>query len=68
MGLWDWLQKEIAVMTRLESIPLFVVSLSTLAGLAVAEDKRPHISIRGIYGGVPVELLEHGTLVCSCSM
>jgi hypothetical protein len=27
-----------------------------------AEDKRPHISIRGIYGGVPVELLDHGRL------
>ena len=34
-------------------------------GWAAAEDKRPHISIRGIYGGVPVEqvrsVLDHGT-------
>jgi hypothetical protein len=27
-----------------------------------AQKGRPHISIRGIYGGVPAELLEHGTL------
>lgn len=33
-----------------------------VTSLASAEDKRQHISIRGIYGGVPVELLEHGTL------
>ena len=41
----------------------FVVAcLCVVTGSATAEDKRPHISIRGIYGGVPVELLEHGTL------
>ena len=29
---------------------------------AVADEGRPHIKIRGIYGGVPTELLNHGTL------
>ena len=29
---------------------------------ATAEEKRPHIKMRGIYGGVPVELLNDGTL------
>jgi hypothetical protein len=27
---------------------------------ATAQEKRPHVTIRGIYGGVPVELLEQG--------
>ena len=27
---------------------------------AASEEKRPHLKIRGIYGGVPVELLEQG--------
>jgi len=62
MGLLDWLQKEMAVMTRLEYMSFVVACLCIVTGSAVAEDKRPHISIRGIYGGVPVELLEHGTL------
>jgi hypothetical protein len=36
--------------------------LSANSNQGFAEDRRPHIQIRGIYGGVPVELLEHRTL------
>lgn len=60
MELFDWLQMEMAVMARL-AFTSFVVACLCI-GSAAAEDKRPHIGIRGIYGGVPVELLEHGTL------
>lgn len=40
------------------SLALLLVS----ASISVAQDKRPHIAIRGIYGGVPKELLEKSTL------
>ena len=36
--------------------------LGAISHQVFAEDGRPHIKIRGIYGGVPVELLAHGTL------
>jgi hypothetical protein len=36
--------------------------LCALSNQVFAEEGRQHITIRGIYGGVPVELLEHGTL------
>ncbi|HUG69825.1 MAG TPA: hypothetical protein VMM76_18885 [Pirellulaceae bacterium] len=49
-------------MTRVEYMPVAVACLCVVASWAAAEDTRPHISIRGIYGGVPVELLEQGTL------
>jgi hypothetical protein len=39
-----------------------MVMLSGMSGQAFAEEKRPHIQIRGIYGGVPTELLERGAL------
>lgn len=32
------------------------------ASISSAQDKRPHVTIRGIYGGVPTELLEKSTL------
>jgi len=34
--------------------------LGTLISSAAAQQSRPHVTIRGIYGGVPVELLERG--------
>jgi len=34
--------------------------LCCLVSFAVAEPQRPHVEIRGIYGGVPTELLEDG--------
>lgn len=50
-------------MTRLEYLWFVVVAcLCVVTDSAVGEDKRPHISIRGIYGGVPTELLDQGTL------
>jgi len=49
-------------MTRLRNNVLVLSILCfSLAG-ASAEEKRPHILIRGIYGGVPTELLERGAL------
>ena len=36
--------------------------LCAVTSWTLAEDARPHIKIRGIYGGVPVELLARGTL------
>lgn len=38
------------------------ILLGALSGQLFAQTSRPHIKIRGIYGGVPVELLERGTL------
>jgi hypothetical protein len=34
----------------------------TATSFSLAQDKRPHIAIRGIYGGVPSELLQKSTL------
>jgi hypothetical protein len=43
---------------------LFFVTALLLLGIdsTTAEEARPHIAIRGIYGGVPTELLDHGAL------
>ena len=46
---------------RSKSMPA-LACLCVMTCVSSAEDKRPHISIRGIYGGVPVELLDHGRL------
>lgn len=37
--------------------------LCMFTSVATAEEKRQHIKIRGIYGGVPVELLEQGKIL-----
>ena len=31
--------------------------------ISLADENRPHVKIRGIYGGVPTQLLDHGSLV-----
>ena len=49
-------------MTRLGYMSFALACLCAVTSQATAEDKRPHIKIRGIYGGVPAELLERGTL------
>ena len=45
---------------------IMFITISTLLGAisnqVLAEDGRPYVKIRGIYGGVPIELLEEGTL------
>ena len=46
--------------TRLSSMAVALACLFAVTSGAAAEDKRPHIKIRGIYGGVPVELIERG--------
>ncbi|MEO2027726.1 MAG: hypothetical protein ABGZ23_17785 [Fuerstiella sp.] len=45
-----------------KSPSIAVLFLCAVTQWASAEDNRAHISIRGIYGGVPTELLVQGTL------
>lgn len=47
-------------MTPLSRLTALVIAL--VAGNCVAQDQRPHITIRGIYGGVPAELLKEQSL------
>ena len=49
-------------MTGPAVLPCTFVCLCAVITCASAQDARPHIQIRGIYGGVPVELMEHGKL------
>ncbi len=49
-------------MARLAIMSFAFVLLSAFSNRMSADDQRPHIKIRGIYGGVPVELLDHATL------
>ncbi len=49
-------------MIRLAQLLSASVFLSVVIHRTTAEETRPHIKIRGIYGGVPTELLDHGTL------
>ena len=51
---------EIRSVARLEIMSFALLLLFAFSDQVSAEDQRPHIKIRGIYGGVPVELLEHG--------
>jgi hypothetical protein len=46
--------------SKLNTLAIAVLCMGTLTDGAPAEDQRPHIEIRGIYGGVPVELLADG--------
>ena len=48
-------------MTRL-CMPFVIVFSLVAADAGLAQEARPHIEIRGIYGGVPEELLRDGTL------
>ena len=50
------------LMTRNEWLQITLACLFAMTNTALAEEGRPHIKIRGIYGGVPVELLDGGTL------
>ena len=45
---------------RLSSMTVVLACLSAGIDGTAAEDKRPHVRIRGIYGGVPTELIEEG--------
>ncbi len=45
---------------RMNSMTVALVCLFAFLNGTSAEEKRPHIEVRGIYGGVPVELLEQG--------
>ena len=56
------LDREMTSVTRFEYILFGFACVCAVASGAPVEDKRPHVSIRGIYGGVPVELLNQGAL------
>ncbi len=56
------LDREMTSVTRFEYILFGFACVCAVPSGAPVEDKRPHVSIRGIYGGVPVELLDHGAL------
>ena len=49
-------------MTRLACASVALACLCAVSSRASAEEQRPHIQVRGIYGGVPIELLDRGTL------
>jgi len=48
------------LVTRLSRMTVALACLAAVVRGAVAEDERPHVQIRGIYGGVPVELIGQG--------
>ena len=48
------------MMTRRTSMPVALVCLCAILSGATAQEKRPHLKIRGIYGGAPVESLKQG--------
>jgi hypothetical protein len=48
------------VLSEARVVALAAVLLGGMVGDAGAQENRPHIRVRGIYGGVPVELLEQG--------
>jgi hypothetical protein len=47
---------------KLQLILLATLFVCAVSGRTIAEDGRPRVEIRGIYGGVPTELLDRGTL------
>jgi hypothetical protein len=46
--------------TALQTMAIALGCSWTVSSTAAAEQKRPHVRIRGIYGSVPAELLERG--------
>ncbi|MHC4877138.1 MAG: glycoside hydrolase family 10 protein [Planctomycetota bacterium] len=48
------------MITGFRSITMALILVASV--VSQAADQRPHIAIRGLYGGVPAELLERGTL------
>ena len=49
--------------TKRTTMTVIVLILCAMIGSATAEEKRPHVRIRGIYGGVPTELLDQGKML-----
>jgi hypothetical protein len=45
---------------KLKKLTITLTCLCAAIRGATAEEKRPHVEVRGIYGGVPVELLRDG--------
>ena len=44
------------------------VCLGTMIWSAPAQEKRPHVEIRGIYGGIPDELMKEGKTLAGCGI
>ena len=44
------------------------VCLGTLGWSALAQEKRPHVEVRGIYGGIPDELMKDGKTLADCGI
>lgn len=48
------------LVTALRIMAVILVCVCAFSGDALTEEKRPHVKIRGVYGGVPMELIEEG--------
>ena len=48
------------LVTTRKSVAVALVCVSATACIAAEGQKRPHVAIRGVYGGVPAELLKQG--------
>ena len=44
------------------------VCLGTLIWSAPAQEKCPHVEVRGIYGGIPDELMKEGKTLADCGI
>lgn len=49
-------------------IRVATIGLCGIVSFAAADETRPHIAVRGIYGGVPTELLEQGKTLQDCGV
>jgi hypothetical protein len=54
--------------TRRAAMTALVLSLCAMNRGALAEEERPHVKIRGVYGGVPTELLDQGKTLSDCGI
>lgn len=51
------------IVTRPNIVAIALLCSCAAISNGMAQEKRPHIAIRGVYGGVPVELLEGGKML-----
>lgn len=49
-------------MIKLQYVFYVATMMCAMSDRAIGEESRPHIQIRGVYGGVPTELSDRGTL------
>ena len=55
-------KQERTTVTKFQPIAFAMAMLCVSMNRTTADEKRPYIEVRGIYGGVPTEMLEHSTL------